>query len=380
MSGEKKYWQLPTPFRRFSGKQDLRPKVGHSRRRVSSVYLSNDTSTSGFVVVPEFDDPVRTQTTHEESNHTSHLSKLPVVTSSDPLSPIDSYLYDPEPIGFQYSSYLGGGSCNTSVANTSRDDDLSQRLGSAYEHIRSMPSAAPPKVSLSSDPQMLRKQLGVPQHSVLNYPIHSSPDLPNPHTSPRVPTSPNLSSAASPDVSHARTSKKSGLRINTNVYPNSPRHGFPDPFQSAQRKSVVTSPTLTENTPSQCSTLEAPWSTHITYTQKPRPSVSNPSKLKHRVEKPVVSPSSLTSPHRQAPRGHGVLRKQVADTPRSTNAHRRQISLPQIRPPSPFKVDIVGLFTICYSICNVVTSISPFIIHGTTAGPISALPPSVIPR
>jgi hypothetical protein len=381
MSGEKKHWQLPTPFRRFSGKQDLRPKVGHSGSCVSSVYLSDDTSTSGFIVVPEFDDPVRTRTTHEESNHTSHLSKLPVITSSDPLSPIDNYLYDPEPIGFQYSSYLSGGSCNTSIANTSREDDLSQRLGSAYEHIRSMPSAAPPKVSLSSDPQMLRKQLGVPQHSVLNYPIHSSPDLPNPHTSPREPTSPNLSPAASPDVSHARRSKKFGLRINTNLYPNSPRHGFPEPFQPAQRKSVVTSPTLTENTPSQCSALEAPWSTHIACTQKPHPSISNPSKLaKRHVEKPVVSPSSLSSPHRQALRGHSVLRKPVPDTPRSTNAHRRQISLPQIRPPSPFKVDIVSLFTICHSTCNAVTSSSPFITHGTTAEPILALPLSIIPR
>ena len=379
MSGEKKHWQLSTPFRRFSGK-DLPPKVGHSGSRVSSVYLSDDTPTSRFVVVPEFDDPVRTQATHEGSNHTPHPSKLPVAASSDPPSSnSDSYLYNLEPIGFQHSSYLGGGSYNTSVANAIREDDLSQRLGSAYEHIRSMPSAASPKVSLSSDPQILRKQLGVPQHSVLNYAIHSSPDLPNPHTSPPEPTSPKRSPAASPGVSHARTSKKFGLRINTNVDPNSPHHGFSDPFQPTQRKPVVTSPTLSENTSSQCSALEAPWSRHIACTQQPQPSVSHSSKLvKRRVEKPIVSPSSLSPPRRQASRG--VLRKPAADTPPSTNPHRRQISLPQIRPPSPFKVDIVSLFFICHSTCNVVTSSSPFTIHGTTADPILTLPLSAIPR
>ncbi|KAF8560123.1 hypothetical protein OG21DRAFT_1502469 [Imleria badia] len=386
MSGEKKHWRLPTPFRRFSGKQDLQQKseVEHPRSRVSSVYLSDDTSANGFIVVPEFDDAARTQQVetrwHEEFDHASQLPKLPAVTFFNQLSPdgVDSYRHDLEPIGFHYHSYPGGGSCNTSVANTSWHDDLSQRLSSAYEHIHSMPSAASPRILLSSDPQMLRKQLGVPQHSVLNYPIHSSPDLPNPHTPPREATSPKLPSTASPDASHAKTSKKLGLCINTNVYPNSPRSGFSDPFQPAQRKSVAV-PALTENPPSQCRTLEVPWSACITCTPKPQPSISNPSKLvKRRVERSIIPPSFLPSSRRQPLKG--VLRKPAADTLPSTNAHRWQISLPQIRSPSPFKVDIVSLFAIRHSTCNAVTSSSPFIIRGATVKPILTLPPSVIPR
>lgn len=363
MSGEKKHWRLPTPFQRFSGKQDLRqePEVGHSRSRVSSVYLSDNTSTNGFIVVPEFDDPARTQTTREESNF---VSQLP---SPNPLSPngVDSYLRSLEHIGFHHSSYLDGSSCNASVANTSWDDDLSQRLGSAYEHIRSMPSTASPKVLLSSDPQMLRKQLGVPQHSVLNYPIHSSPDLPNPHTSSGEAMSPKPPPAIPPDVSHARTSKKPGLCINTNVYPISHRSSFSDHFQPVRRKSVVT-PALIKNSSSRACT------------PNPRAFIPKPSKLvKRRVERPIISPSFLSSSRRQASRS--VLRKPAVDTLPSMNAHRWQISS-QVGPPSPLKVDIVSLFTIRHSTCNAVTSSSLFIIHGATVEPIPILPPSAIPR
>ncbi|KAH0838094.1 hypothetical protein J3R83DRAFT_6339 [Lanmaoa asiatica] len=344
MSGEKKFWRLPTPFRRFSGKLDLRLKAeaGHSGNRMSSVYLAGDSPTNGFIIVPEFDDLARTQTIHEESNHTSHPSKPPGATSFSPLSPngVDGYLYDLESIGSQDGSYLGGGSCDTPVVNTSRDDDLTQRLGSAYEHIRSMPSVTSPQALLSSDPQMLRKQLGVPQHSVLNYPIHSSPDLPNPHTPSRESTPPRSPPVTSPDVSHARTSKKLGLHTNTNVYPSSPRHRFQAPFQPVQRKSVATAPTLTENSSSQYSTLGTPWSVHITCTSKPQPSTPNSPKLaQRRVEEPILSPSSVPSSRRKTLRG--VSQKlAAADTLPSTNAHRWQISLPQIRPPSPFRVDI----------------------------------------
>lgn len=296
---------------------------------MSSVYLSDDSSTSGFVIVPEFDDP---ETIHGESNHPSRLSNLPAVASSNPLSPsgVDDHLCDLEPIGSHHSSYLGGGSFDTSVV---RDDDLAQRLGSAYEHIRSMPSAASPEVLLSSDPQMLRKQLGVPQHSVLNYPIYSSLDLPNPHTSPHEPMSPRLPSATSPDVSHARTPKKLGSRVDTGAYSPSPPHRFADLDQHAQSNSMEIVPTLPENTPSEHSTLGEPWSAHTARTSKP---------TKRRVEKPIVSPSSLPSSRRQALRG--VLRKPAPDTFSSNNVLKSQTSLPPIRSPSPFRVDIVSLF------------------------------------
>ena len=374
MSQEKKLWRLTTPFQRTyssSGKQDPRAnsKLRKSRSRVSSVYLSDSISSSGFTVIPEFDDPVRIQTRHEESNHTLHLPKPPAISPFSQLSPygVHSYLYDPESIGLQYAPYPGGGPCYTSVANTSSDDDLSQRLSFAYEHIRSMPSAASPTVLLSSDPQILRKQLGVPQHSVLNHPIHSSPDLPNPHVFPLEPTSP-------PDLSHESPSQRLGLCINTAVYPISCRD-FPDFFEPVQR----TVSSSTESSSSQCHTPEAPWSAQIISTPILQPSTSKPSKLvKRRVEKPIITPSSRPSSRPQASRN--VLRKQVADTPRSTNAHRCQISLPQIRPPSPFKVDIVSLFATCPPTCNAVTSISLFIMHGTTAGPILALPICVVPR
>ena len=364
MSGEKKLWRMSAPFQRFTGKQGL--PLGHSGSRVSSVYLSDDSSTNGFIIAPEFDSPVRTEATHGESNHTSHLPHLPAVTSSDPLSPngVDSYLYDLESIG---PKYLDGGSCDSSVVNTSRDNDLTHRLGSAYEHIRSMPAASP-KVMMSSDPWTLRKQLGVPQHSVFNYPVHSSPDLPNPHISSPESTSPRLPPATSPDVSHARTSKKLELRVNTNVYPPSPRHHFLDP------KFVINTPTLPENLPSERSTLGEPWSAHNACSLKPQPPMSSLSKLaKRRIEQPIVSPSS-----RQASRG--VLRKPGVDTPPSENVSRWQVSLPQIKPPSPFRVDIVSLCTICHPTCNAVTTSSPFIIHGTTAKLILTLRPSVTPR
>ncbi|KAG8219592.1 hypothetical protein J3R82DRAFT_545 [Butyriboletus roseoflavus] len=328
MSGEKKRWRMSTRFQNFTGKQGL--PLRHCGSRVSSVYLSDDSSTNGFIIVPEFDGPVRAETPHEESNHISHL---PAVKSSNPLpNGVDGYLYDLEPIG---SQHLGGGSCDSPVVNASRDDDLTHRLGSAYEHIRSMPSAASPKVMLSSDPQILRKQLGVPQHSVINYPVHSSPDLPNPHTSSPESTSPRMSPATSSDMSHARTSKKLELRINTNV---SPRHRFPDPFQPAQRKSMVTAPTHPENSPSERSTLGEPWSAHDACSSKAQLPMPNPSTLvKRSVEQPIVSSSSFPSTL-QALRG--VLRKPAVDTPPSTNASRWQVSLPQIRPPSPFRVDI----------------------------------------
>lgn len=373
MSWEKKHWRLSTPFRRLSGRQDLQLKGG-SGSHVSSVYLSDDSSANNFVVVPEFDDPVRTQTTQEGSNHSSHLSRLSGVTSSNPPSP-NSYFCDLEPIGFQFSSYLVGGSRNNSVASTSWDDDLSQRLYLAYQHIRSMTSAVSPKVSLSSDPQILRKQLGVPQHSVLNYPIHSSLDLPNPHTPPFERTSPRLSPAASLDASPATTSKKFGSRIDTNVYPDSPRHGFPAPSKPTQR---THNPGPVVTAPLQCSTAGAPSSAHIARKPKPQTSISNPSKLvKRRVEKPIAPLSSRPFARRQALRS--VLRKPAADTPPS-KPHNWWISLPQIKPPSPFKVDIVSFLTIRYSTCNAVTPSSPFIIPGTTAEPILALLPSVTPR
>lgn len=382
MSGEKKHWRMSTPFRRFSGTQD-RPKanVGRSGSRVSSVYLPDDSSTSGFIIVPEFDYPVQTQTTHGKSNHNSHQANVSATTTSSPSLPsvVDSYPVSLTPTGSQHS-YLGGVSGDTSVVSASHDDDLTQRLGFAYEHIRSMPSAASPKVPLSSDPRMLRKQLGVPQHSVINYPIHSSPDLPNPHASPHEPISPGLPLATSPDVSHARISEKLGLAINmdTNVYPPPP-HYLQDPIRSPQSNPVVTMPTQTKNTTPQCGPLGTPCSTHTVCTWRPQPSDSKQSKLvKRRVGKTISSPSSLPPSSQQASRG--MLRKPGADTLPSANAHRRRTSLPQIRPPSPFRINIVSLFDTRHSTCNAVTSSSPFIMNGMTVEPILTLPVSVIPR
>ena len=350
MPGEKRHWRLPTPFRRFSGAQGVRPKSkeGHSKsRRVSSVYLCDGTSTSDFIVVPqEFDCPRRTPAANEAP---------PAVTSCNRLSPngIDSYLYDTEQIGFHHSSYqVGGSPCETSVPNTNWDDDLSERLGSAYERIHSMLYAASHKFSFSADPQMLRKQLGVPQHSVLNYPVHSSPDLPNPHTIPLEPTSSELPPTASIDVSHSRTSKTLGLCTNTNGRPTSPRCCPPGSL------------TATNSLSQRCAPGEH-YSAHIACTPKAQPSISNVSKLvKRRFVKPIISSSSLSPFRRQALKG--VLRKPVIDTPLPTNAHNLQTLLPEIRSPSPFNVDIVSLFTIRHFTRNEVTSSSPFITHGTT--------------
>ncbi|KAG9314140.1 hypothetical protein JVU11DRAFT_4925 [Chiua virens] len=317
MPGEKKPWKLPTPFRRFSGKPDslLKTQVEHSRRRVSSVYLSDD-STNGFIIVPEFDDPARIQTKHEEFFHESRSSTLPTMASSIPDS-----------VGSLSCTYLGGGSYDASAVNASQNDDLVQRLGSAYEHIRSMPSAATPEVVLSSDPQTRRKQLGVPQHSVSNYPIHSSPDLPNPHTSLSDPPSPSLPLAIPQDVSPGGRLKK---RKHPNVCPPS-RRWFSKPSQIAQMKPASNTPTGTEESISQCSSLGARRSPHIARFSKPRPSAVNSC----HVEK--VTPTFRPSPGR--PEVNGALRKPVSGTAPPAPAGR-QIYLPQIRSPSPFRVDI----------------------------------------
>lgn len=319
MSGKKKQWRFSVPFQTHSRKQEqLNAKVGRSGSRVSSVYLSDDSSASGFVIVPEFDYPVSTQAALEDNSHSA--PNLP----SGPLSPnaLDGDSIDLGLISPRFS-YLGQGE--------SQEDDLAQRLAIAYEHIRSMPSVTPLRASLSSDPQLLRKQLGVPQHSVLNHPIHSSPHLPNPHPSPPEPGPPLPTSL---DVSHATTPKKLGLRINTDIDVYSPSSPDQEPTQLAQRSTLGT----------------------------PR---NSPKSAKRRAEKTTLSASSASPASRQAQRG--VFRK--SNTPSSVNTFRRQISLPQMRPPSPFRVNIVSLFITRHLKRNAITSSSPFITHGTTAEP-----------
>ena len=382
MSGEKKLWRLSIPFRRFSGNQDLQPKARARRSgtRPPSVYLSDGSSTSDFIIVPEFDYPVQTHATLEESNPNAYLvSALPAATFPSPLSPngVNGCPANLKPMRSQ-CSYPDEGSCDTSIVNTRRADDLTQRLDFAYEHIRSMSSASPLRDPLSSDPQMLRKQLGVPQHSVFNYPVHSSPDLPNPHASPPESTYTESPPATSLDISYAGTSQKTslGINMNTDVYPSSPRR-FQDSIQHAPSNSVVTTPIPTEDPPSQCRILGTPWSTHIAHTSKPQPVNPNPSKLiKRRVEKATLPSSSLPTSRRQALTG--ALQKLGPNTPPTADAHRRQISLPQFRPPSPFKVDIVSHLITRRSTCSAVTSIRPFIIHGMTVEPTLTLPRSIV--
>lgn len=281
-----------------------------------------------------------------------------------------------------------------------QDLDFEQRLGSAYDYIRTMPSPVSPKALLSSDPRMLRKQLGVPQHSVINYPLVHLPDLPNPHVSAEshlqpssepercegtVSYSPNPSEQASRnrpsdhgDVESTRSplllsSEKPSLHINTDVPTCQPATTFSQ--LPVQETPVITAGPVMIDSPTprhlvsarthHCAiTTQSPVCRRATHSPEPRSPQDRRSKLrKRRVGSHLASPSvsPLPSDGQQTPRG--VWPKKLVSP--SPHEHKRRESLPQLRTPSPFQVDLVSPFVHYRYVCDAVTSSSRYITHGT---------------
>ncbi|KAG0702723.1 hypothetical protein DFH29DRAFT_920141 [Suillus ampliporus] len=197
MSGEKRFWpKLRSPFRRSA--QDQVPHENprnHSDSKISNV-------TRGPVIVPVFQDHFHEDEPRKTSD--SHVAHSESVQSSPTEEswvshPQDSSSHGGNSYASSWSAQTG---CTTPSANISTfsgqavlpaaypgpcspstSGDLEGRLGAAYRHIQNMPpSPISPTISrLTGEPHTYHKQLGLPQHSVINQPTLKMPSLPNPH-------------------------------------------------------------------------------------------------------------------------------------------------------------------------------------------------------
>ncbi|KIJ66194.1 hypothetical protein HYDPIDRAFT_166505 [Hydnomerulius pinastri MD-312] len=405
MSSEKKFWpKLRSPFRSSLGIiQDAQPDVEARRTRrsgsrVSSVYLSDDSSAHGFVIVPEFDQPARTAPAAppEESGYSSSFRSLPTEASSgsssshnDVNSCFSELSPGTTPSSCPHLSEAAGksgrlqnvpsGVLNKPDTNAhdalGGDHDLERRLECAYDHIRTMPSPVSPKVfTLSSDPRMLRKQLGVPQHSVNNHPI-TLLDLPNPHAS---------QSQLPPSDSSDRTLSYSPTRLSGPITPPFRHHEVHTQSLSSEPLSSLEKPSLRADTHIPTSHLHDCFtSSHLLPNTSPMtagpvliesPSVHHaatggarynllasshvgshgshslqdqalhkkPSKLTKRRAGHVVSSSvsSLPSSSSNGPRHIQLAEKIILLDDPSPRECKGQDPLPQLRTPSPFRVDV----------------------------------------
>ncbi|KIK99467.1 hypothetical protein PAXRUDRAFT_512274 [Paxillus rubicundulus Ve08.2h10] len=416
MSSEKKLWPN---FRRSLGitVQVLQPDPEARRTQPQS---------GGFVIVPEFDKPDQTTSVAQlsESRHSSqHFRSLLAEAPSSPLSQNDVDGYFPELDAGTSGSGSSPSHCPCSsenlhdvsakVADTphwhthgaGQDLDFEQRLGSAYAYIRSMPSPVSQKALLSSDPRMLRKQLGVPQHSVINYPLVHLPDFPNPYisaeshlqlsselecyegaasyspTNPSEPASQNRPGVHG-DVESIRSPlllslEKPSLHINTDTPTlRHPATAFsPLPVEDTTPATttepvMIDSPTPRQFMSARAVTMQSPVCTHATYSPEPQSPQDKLSRLiKRRVGSYLASPSvsPLSSDGQQASR-----------VGPSSREHKRRESLPQLRTPSPFQVDIVSPFVRYRYVCDAVTSSSQYITHGTSVELLSTFPGDVV--
>ncbi|KAG2370145.1 hypothetical protein BDR07DRAFT_1456124 [Suillus spraguei] len=264
MSGEKKSWpKLRSPFQRTVPHETPRK---HSDIPGDSE-ISNTTLDS--VVVPVFEVEPRKTSEHIEDVRSFSTEESWVSHPQNSLaSHGDSYdsswsaqtgCTTPGP---NFSSFSGQavlpascpGTCSPRISG-----DLEGRLDSAYRHIQNMPpSPISPTISqLTGDPRTYHKQLGVPQHSVINQPMLNMPSLPNPHAiHARSHSQPLLSSlpfqsppvswkwddapesSSAPRFRHAQVEAQSqkchrplSLQIDINVHPNDRR---PISIQSSQ--------------------------------------------------------------------------------------------------------------------------------------------------
>lgn len=280
MSGEKKFWpKLRSPFRRTA------PHETPRKRSDTSGDSKTSNTTLGSVIVPVFE--VEPRKTFEYIAHTDSVRSLSTEESSWVSHPQNSSASDGD-------SYISNWSAQTGCANTPGANfesffgqaglpaaypgtcsprisgDLEGRLDNAYRQIQNMPpSPISPIISqFTGDPRTYHKQLGVPQHSVINQPTLKMPSLPNPHAtharshSQPLPTSsfPSESPPASwtwdnvpepgsaPRFRHAQVMAQSqiyhqpptkpSLRININAYHND-RLPTPTLVHSSQTSSAM---------------------------------------------------------------------------------------------------------------------------------------------
>ncbi|KAG2154556.1 hypothetical protein DEU56DRAFT_769180 [Suillus clintonianus] len=186
MSSEKNFWpKLRHPFRK--------PVPHETPQKLSDNDSKISNATRGSVIVPVFQvDP------HKTSEYIAHTESVRSLSTEESWDPQDSSSH-----GDNYvSSWSDQTGCTTPSANfssfsgqavlpaaypgtcsPSTSGDLQGRLGDAYRHIQNMPpSPISPTISqLTGDPRTYHKQLGVPQHSVINQPMLRMPNLPNPH-------------------------------------------------------------------------------------------------------------------------------------------------------------------------------------------------------
>ncbi|KAG2057096.1 hypothetical protein BDR06DRAFT_952207 [Suillus hirtellus] len=106
--------------------------------------------------------------------------------------------------------------------------DLEGRLGNAYHRIQNMPpSPISPTISqFVSDPRTYHKQLGLPQHSVINQPTLKMPSLPNPHA-----THARSHSQSPPSSFHFETLPAPRTWDNVPGPSNAPQSRHPQEFQ-----------------------------------------------------------------------------------------------------------------------------------------------------
>jgi hypothetical protein len=201
MSGKKRCF-LRSPFRRT---------VPHETPRKRSE-ISGDKNISntalGPVIVPVFEVESR-KTSEHIAAHTEDVRSFSTEESpvSYPQKSLESHgdNYDSNWTGCTAPSANLGSMAGQTVlpaaypgtSSPRISGNLEGRLGDAYRHIQNMPpSPISPTISqLAGDPGTYRKQIGVPQHSVINQPTLKMPNLPNPHaTHARSHSHPLLSS------------------------------------------------------------------------------------------------------------------------------------------------------------------------------------------
>ncbi|KAH7914719.1 hypothetical protein BJ138DRAFT_311906 [Hygrophoropsis aurantiaca] len=388
MSGEKTFLaKLRSPFRStldtiedLSIARQSRGIDSASGSRVSSVYLSDDSSAHGFVVVPEFDDT----SASTELENSSSIRSNPTQEFSTPS--LDSFSNG-------HSSYFSDFS-RQATTGTSPDIEpgymlaveaseipeadhchLDQRLGVAYDHIRSLQSPVSPclRNPASDEPGTLRKQLGLPQHSVINHVPSVMPHLPNPHVRPLK--SPPSSYYPVPDAETSRPPTPPSCHYNVRSASRFPQSSKPSLHINTNVRSsldqadiIPKSSRLVHSTKHGSHNVNMPWHLVRNIPAEPAssPSVAvhvaslSPSQCMHKrnatklvKRKSVnvstrVSESSLTSSpsidtrlNEKTSLNSQAPRTGVREQPGAVIIGKEKI-IPPIRPPSPLRLDIVS--------------------------------------
>ncbi|KAG1757854.1 hypothetical protein EDB19DRAFT_1901344 [Suillus lakei] len=389
MSGEKKFWPtLRSPFRRTVPHEIPRKRADNDNKIPDAVL--------GSIIVPVFE--VEPRKTSEHLAHTESVRSLSTEESwaSHPQNSLASH-------GNNTSSWSAQTGCTTPGANfgsissqleaalpaaypgtssPSTSGDLGGRLGNAYRHIQNMPpSPISPTISqLTGDPRTYHKQLGVPQHSVINQPMLKMPNLPNPHaTSARSHSQPLPSLLPSDSLPASWTlggvPEPSGAPRfrHAQVKPQSPKYHYPPP---PAKPAMIVGPIkpcpagviapllpqpedgrirselplqrrskLIKRQSAALSYVSSPSqsSDHITSEETRTPEdgyiVRSPLQKRSKLIKRRVSSSPPSSPYHVASEESGTLALSNQES-NSNKDVRNQSLLPLVRPPSPLRLDL----------------------------------------